>query len=65
MLGPMSGPDGDSTEDFNDYDFGDEQPSVVPDPSSAQADATETENDNNFMDEGALFIFHMMVLHLS
>ena len=57
MLGSMLGLDGDSIDDFNDYDFGDEQPSVVPDPSSAQADATETENDNNFMDEGVLYLF--------
>ena len=57
MLGSMLGLDGDSIDDFNDYDFGDEQPSVVPDLSSAQADATETENDNNFMDEGVLYLF--------
>ena len=58
MPGLVLGPDEDNINDFDDYDFGDEQPPVVgPDSSNAQEDATETDNNNNFIGEGVLYLF--------
>ena len=58
MPGLVLGPDEANIDDFGDYDFGDKQlPVVGPDSSNAQEDATETDNDNNFIGEGALYLF--------
>ncbi|KAG2210367.1 hypothetical protein INT45_004656, partial [Circinella minor] len=54
MLGSMLGPDEGDMDDFDDYDFGDQEPPVIMDLSNNQEDTTETDNNDDFMDEGTL-----------
>ena len=53
----MLGPDGEEMDDFDDYDFGDGELPVEVDLPNGQENSTETDDNNNFIDEGAVIYF--------
>ena len=58
MLASMLGPDeGHMDNDFDDYDFGDQELPVVGDILNNQENTTEADDNNDFMDEGAVIYF--------
>ncbi|KAG2207642.1 hypothetical protein INT45_009692 [Circinella minor] len=64
MLGSMLGPDEGDMDDFDDYDFGDQEPPVIVDLSNNQEDTTETDDNNDFMDEEPVSTFDKLYMFI-
>ncbi|KAG2214183.1 hypothetical protein INT45_010577 [Circinella minor] len=64
MLGSMLGPDEGDMDDFDDYDFGDQEPPVIVDLSNNQEDTTETDDNDDFMDEEPVSTFDKLYMFI-
>ena len=66
MLESVLDPEPEELTDFDDYDFGDQQPPViVADPTNTWEDAKETVDNDNSMDEGAIYLFFKVYFFIS